>query len=223
MSSNRKRRLGAAQAAALSFTLAFLLLPICLHAQSDTARIQGQVTDATGGALPGATVVITNIDTNATKTVTSDAAGNFAFPSLQRGNYKADVSDAGFAPQSQSFTLDVSQAQSLSFRLQPGEVATSVTVTDAAPLVETSSSSTGEVIQGRQVTELPLNGRNFTTLALLAPGVTRGNYGNAASGVNGDAETFRNRSPEGARSPPTACGRRRITSSSTAWTTTKRW
>jgi len=63
--------------------------------------------------------------------------------------------------------------------------------------VDAATSSIGEVVEGRQVTELPLNGRNFTTLALLTPGVTRGNYSNGASGVNGDAETFRNASSGG--------------------------
>jgi len=73
-----------------------------------------------------------------------------------------------------------------------GGTSTTVEVTNAAPVVDLSTSSTGEVIAGRQVTELPLNGRNFTQLALLTPGVTRGDYGNSASGSKGDAETFRN-------------------------------
>jgi hypothetical protein len=166
-------------------------------AQSDTARIQGSVLDPSGAAVPGATVTVTNRDTNAVVTVTSDGNGNFAVPALTRGNYEATATDTGFTTAVQDFTLDVSQAQTLNFTLQPGAQTTSVTVTDAAPLVETASSSLGEVVQGRQVTELPLNGRNFTQLALLTPGVTRGNYGNSASGVNGDAETFRNASSGG--------------------------
>ncbi|MGI8773021.1 MAG: TonB-dependent receptor domain-containing protein [Acidobacteriaceae bacterium] len=168
-----------------------------LYGQTDTARIQGSVTDTTGAAIPGATVTVTNRDTNAAVTITSDGSGNFSIPALPRGNYEARVTDTGFTAQVQDFTLNVSQAQTLAFRLQPGEATTTVTVTDAAPLVETASSSIGEVIQGRQVTELPLNGRNFTQLALLTPGVTRGNYGNGASGVNGDAETFRNQESGG--------------------------
>ncbi|MCU1313724.1 MAG: hypothetical protein JWM54_1481, partial [Acidobacteriaceae bacterium] len=168
-----------------------------LYAQTDAARIQGSVKDPSGAIIPGATVTITNLGTNAVITVTSDGSGNFAVPALPRGSYEAKVVGAGFSTQVQDFTLDVSQAQTLSFTLQPGTQSTTVTVTDAAPLVETASSSTGEVIQGRQVTELPLNGRNFTQLALLTPGVTRGNYGNGASGVNGDVETFRNSSSGG--------------------------
>lgn len=168
-----------------------------LSAQTDTARIQGTVVDNTGAAIPNATITITNVDTNVAQTVTTDAAGNFVVNALVRGSYKAQVQANGFETQVQSLTLQVSQVQALNFKLNPGSVSTSVVVTDAAPLVDTSTSSTGEVIQGRQVTELPLNGRNFTQLALLTPGVTRGNYGNGASGVNGDAETFRNRDSGG--------------------------
>jgi hypothetical protein len=93
----------------------------------------------------------------------------------------------------QAYTLAVSQVQEIVAKLQPAGIATTVEVTaDVAPLIENATSSIDEDIHGAQVTELPLNGRNFTQLALLSPGVTRGNYGNSASGVNGDVETFRN-------------------------------
>ena len=81
--------------------------------------------------------------------------------------------------------------QAITFKLTPGEVTTSISVTDAVPLVDTANSSLGTVIEGRQVTELPLNGRNFTQLALLVPGVTRGVYGSSAQGTGGNAETNR--------------------------------
>ncbi len=168
-----------------------------MHAQTDTGRIQGSVADLTGAVVPGATVTITNTDTGAAHTVTADSGGNFTVAALPRGNYKAVVTDPGFASQVQNFVLDVSQVQALNFKLQPGAANTEVTVTTAAPLVESATSSIGEVVQGRQVTELPLNGRNFTQLALLVPGVTRGQYGSSASGVNGDAETFRNQESGG--------------------------
>ncbi len=166
--------------------------------QTDTARIQGTVLDQSGAAIPNATITLTNTDTGVSQTTTSDAAGNFGFNALVRGNYSAEVQAQGFATQTQKLTLEVSQVQALNFHMQAGAVATTVTVTDAAPIVDTASSSLGDVIQGQQVTELPLNGRNFTQLALLTPGVTRGQYGSSASGVNGDAETFRNQENGGA-------------------------
>ena len=177
------------------------------HAQTDTARIAGTVQDATGATIPGATVTVTNTSTNAEVTATSDSTGAFTVNALPIGPYKAAVTATGFASQTQNFTLSVSQTQSLAFKLAIGSESTTVEVTSAAPLVESDTSSLGETIEGRQVTELPLNGRNFTGLALLTPGVTRGNYGNSASGVNGDAETFRNsflrrRFPLHQRPPP---------------------
>ena len=188
-------------AAALCTTLTLLCLLLTpgthLHAQTDTGRIQGSVTDQTDAVIPGATVVVTNLDNNAATTVTSDAGGNFGIAALARGNYRAEVKAAGFSGQSQNFALTVSQVQALNFKLSAGGTDTVVDVTGAAPLVDAATSSIGEVIAGRQITELPLNGRNFTQLALLAPGVNRGNYGNGASGVNGDAETFRNNTSGG--------------------------
>ncbi len=174
-----------------------LFAPSSLFAQTDTARISGSVQDSTGAIVPGATITVINTSTNATLTATSDANGLFTVSALPIGPYRASVSSPGFVGQAQNVVLSVSQSQSLDFKLVPGAESTIVEVTSAAPLVDADTSSLGETIEGRQVTELPLNGRNFTGLALLTPGVTRGNYGNAASGVNGDAETFRNSSSGG--------------------------
>lgn len=166
-------------------------------AQTDTGRVIGVVTDSTGAIIPGSTVKLTNIDTGAVQTVAAGQDGNYSFAAVTRGNYRIEASHDGFQTTAQNFQLQVSQVQAVEFHLPVGESSQTVEVTDAAPLVETSTSSIGEVVQGRQVTELPLNGRNFTQLALLVPRVTRGNYGNGASGVNGDAETFRNSSSGG--------------------------
>ncbi len=162
------------------------------RAQSDTGTVAGTIEDASGAVLPGSFVKLTNVDTGAVQTTTASGQGNFNFAALPRGNYRVQASHDGFQTTAQTFTLQVSQTQSLEVKLTAGAAATEVEVTDAAPIVDLATSSTGEVIAGRQVTELPLNGRNFTQLALLTPGVTRGNYGNAAQGVAGNAETFRN-------------------------------
>jgi hypothetical protein len=208
------------------YLLAAFILCLCalpLRAQPDTARIQGTVRDTTGAVVSGAQTTVTNTDTNISVTATSDDNGNFSVNALPRGNYKAEVKAPGFESQAQTFTLQVSQVQALNFKLRPGATTSEVTVTDAAPLVESASSSINEVIGGRQVTELPLNGRNFTSLALLTPGVTRGDYGNSASGVNGDAETFRNQESGGGSLSNNGLRPRPITSSSTASTITKHW
>jgi len=182
---------------ALAFVLLMTFIQPVVHGQTDTARITGSVADASGAAIAGATVTVTNLEQGTVYNSVSDNTGNFVVAALPRGTYNVSVTAKGFEGQSEGVTLDVSQVQAINFKLSPGEVTTSVTVTSAAPLVETSTSSEGEVIHGRQVTELPLNGRNFTALALLSPGVTRGQYGSSASGVNGDAETFRNQESGG--------------------------
>ncbi len=180
-------------AVTVSFALtAPVLLPSLLLAQSDNGRVTGTVTDTTGAAIPNAAVTITNVETSAAQNATADASGSFNFPALPRGSYKVTATMAGFDTATQTFDLQVSAVQTVSFKLAIGGTTQTVEVTSEAPLVDAATSSIGEVIEGRQVTELPLNGRNFTQLALLTPGVTRGQYGNSASGVNGDAETFRN-------------------------------
>jgi hypothetical protein len=168
--------------------------------QSDTARLQGTVTDSQGGAIAGAAVTVTNTGTGRAISVTSNDSGFYTASALPPGKYHLEIKKQGFNTETADFTLEVSQVQEIDLKLQPGSVTTSVEVSAEVPLLDTSTSSTGEVIQGRQVTELPLNGRNFTQLALLTPGVTRGAYGDIASGGTSGtaAESFRNSDTGGA-------------------------
>jgi len=181
-----------------------LLLVICLaaiaSAQTDTARVTGTITDSTGAVLPNATVTITDAGTGRVVTLTTNGSGEYAANALAIGKYHIDVTASGFKTSSADFTLQVSQVLEISLKLEAGATSATVDVTGEVPLVDTATSSTGEVIQGREVTELPLNGRNFTQLALLAPGVSRGAYGDEASGGSSgtDSETFRNSDTGGA-------------------------
>jgi hypothetical protein len=172
---------------------------VCL-AQSDTARLQGTITDPSGAAVPGASVTVTNAGTARETTVTTNESGLYTVSALPPGKYHVEIKKQGFKTATADFTLEVSQVQEINLKLEAGSVSTSVTVSAEVPLVDTATSSTGEVIQGRQITELPLNGRNFTQLALLTPGVTRGAYGDIASGGTSGtaAETFRNSDTGGA-------------------------
>jgi hypothetical protein len=176
--------------AAFTVLLSCLLAP-ALFAQTDFASIRGTVTDETGAAIPAASLQLKNLDTGAQKAAVADAIGNFHFEALVRGNYQISVAAKGFQSEVQSVTLDVSQIQAINFKLNPGTVNTTVEVTDAAPIVDTTTSSTGTVVQSEQIVELPLNGRNYTQLALLVPGITRGAYGSDASGASGNSETWR--------------------------------
>jgi hypothetical protein len=175
-----------------------LLLPGFLFAQTDTGRVRGTVSDPQGAMLGGATVTLTNTDTSVAKTMSSTSEGTFDFDAVARGHYKVEAQQKGFKSASAAFVVEVSQVKQVNIRLEVGSATEVVDVSAAVPLIDLETSSTGEVIQGRQVTELPLNGRNFTQLALLAPGVTRGDYGDQASGVNNNVETFRNGETGGA-------------------------
>ncbi len=186
---NRVLRTAALRLVVLAAAAVCTLTP--LQAQTDTARILGSVTDTTGAIVPDATITVTNTQNNSVSTATSGKDGNFTVSALQPGSYRAEVKHAGFGTQTQDFTLDVSQVQALNFKLSIGETTTTVEVTETVPLVQTESSETGLVINDRQLSDLPLNGRNFTQLALLAPGVTRGAYGNQAGGTQNNAETLR--------------------------------
>ncbi len=162
-----------------------------LHAQTDVGTVTGTVTDKTGAVIPGALITLTETNSGQIRTDKSNASGAFHFSDMTRGQYLAHVEAKGFQEQQQRFQLRVSQTQSLLFSLDTGSVSSLITVTDAAPVVDLSTSSTSLVIESAQATDLPLNGRNFTDLALLTPGVTRGSYGSQASGVGGNAETWR--------------------------------
>ena len=178
--------------------LSVLLWALFSAGQSETGQMAGTVTDQTGAVVPGATITVTNTGTNRVFTATTGNSGQFSVPALGPGHYKVEVKAANFKSVTQEVTLQVNQVLPLDFSLPPGSTSENVEVTSAAPLVSTDSSDIGQVIQGRQVVDLPLNARNFTQLATLVPGVTRGNNTNGdATGANGDAETYRYNSSGG--------------------------
>jgi hypothetical protein len=184
---------------------AVLILVSCLAglalAQSDTARIVGTITDPSGAVVSNATVTVTDTATGRVETAKTGAAGQYTVNALPIGKYHVVVKQEGFKTADADVTLEVDQVLEISLTLETGAASTTVDVTGEVPLVDTSTSSTGEVIQGRQVVELPLNGRNFTQLALLTPGVSRGAYADNASGIafgNAAAETWRNYESGGA-------------------------
>jgi hypothetical protein len=176
---------------ALVFSLLIGIAPARLLAQTDTGSIAGTVTDTTGALIPGATVTATNTENGLKLTAVSSNAGEFKILAVPRGNYNVLIAAAGFQSQSVTVTITVTTTQSLLFQLKPSGGATTVEVTGAPPLIDTSSAVIGASIQGAQVTELPLNGRNFSNLALLTAGVTRGAYGDNASGSSNNSETLR--------------------------------
>jgi len=162
-------------------------------AQTATARVEGLVTDGTGAALPGATITATNTGTNANRVDVTDTKGAYSIPALPVGNYRIQVELSGFKTEVTPMTLTVNQVARMDFKLQLGGVSETLTVTATAPLIEKSTSEISTLIDEKQIENLPLNGRNFTQLATLVPGVNRGIPGsNSSGGGSGtDAETFR--------------------------------
>lgn len=155
-----------------------LLMAACisvpgLYAQIDTGSILGTVKDESGAAIPGAKITVTNTNTSFSLVGQTDAKGNYVFTPLKVGVYRVQAEFRGFQTElRQPITVNIQRQSVVDFTLRPGRVTQQVQVTGAAPLLQTQSSSRGEVVGAREINNLPLNGRNFTFLAQLAPGTT---------------------------------------------------
>src|SRR5712692_3694315 len=172
----------------------FLLLLLCapLLAQQDTGMITGQVTDSTGSAVPDAVVTVVNRDTNIGVKVSTGNDGIFVATPLRIGLYSVTVEAKGFKKAVQDgIQLRVQDRLRIDFRLEVGEITQTIEVSAAAPLLQSESTSLGQVIETKRVVELPLNGRNFIQLIALATGAyipQRNNslYQNFLIGINGN-------------------------------------
>lgn len=169
-----------------------------VFAQVDTARLQGTVTDPSGAAVSGAEVSVTNTATNHATSATTNEFGYFTVSALLPGHYRVEVSAQGFKKSIRELDLQVAQIAVADFQLIVGVVTESITVEAGSPVIDTGDSAIGQVVESRQLTELPLNGRNFTQLATLEANVTRGVPSASATGAGGNAETFRNGETGGA-------------------------
>jgi hypothetical protein len=144
-----------------------------LFAQA-TGSISGTVTDTTSSVVPGAKVTITVPATGLTRSFTTDVAGEYIIPLLGVGNYNVAVEKDGFQKATaEDIQLQVDEHRELDFKLYPATTQTTVEVTATSVAVQTADASLGQVITTQQVTDLPLNGRDFVQLANLTPGVTQ--------------------------------------------------
>ncbi len=155
-------------------------LPVVGYAQDST--MTGTATDSTGGVLPGVTVTATNIESGNTFVAVSDERGNFRLP-VRIGNYRITAELTGFTTVNRSLQMLVGQTTVVSFQMAPSSLQESVTVTGEAPLVDTTTSTVGSNIDPRQMSELPLNGRNWMDLSLMAPGARRNESGAGGGGL----------------------------------------
>ncbi len=157
-----------------------------LEAQVDSGKIVGTVKDASGAILSAATVTVTETQTNAEKKIATNSAGEYVVTELKPGIYTVKAEHQGFKTAVESaFKLDINQVVRVDFTLVVGSVQEQVVVTAAEPLVESETSSIGQVIDESRVHQLPLNGRDFIQLAYLSPGV---NMGPASTGSTGNVQ-----------------------------------
>lgn len=175
------------KALSVSQTSARLLLlfsalfgPEAAVAQFDTAAVLGTVRDAKGGAIQDAKITVRNAATGIASATTTDAQGDYIFPALKIGTYEVRGELTGFsAAVAANVNVTVNARQRVDLTLQVGQVSEVVDVIATAPLLEADSSSKGQVINQRQIVNLPIRGRTYSSLALLAPGVRESQSGNS--------------------------------------------
>ena len=161
--------------------LAALLAP-GLRAQFDSAAVVGSVRDEHGAAIAGAVVTLKNLSTGIAQASTTLDSGEFTFPTVRIGDYRVTAERAGFSTGvAEPVNVTVNARQRVDFTLKVGQVTESVNVEATFNLLETDNSSKGQVVSTRQMMELPLQGRTYSSLALLAPGVRQSQLGNQGS------------------------------------------
>ena len=172
VSASQDGRMTALQLLFTAFTL--LLLSVSSQAQSTAGRVLGTLTDQSGAAVSGATVVVTDTQRGTSRTVVTDDSGSYAVPDLQPGIYKIHVDAKGFkGAERPNVQIEVATDVRADFSLQPGQVTEVVTINEEVPLVNTTSATLGGTLSNKEINDLPLNGRNYENLLQLRPGVMR--------------------------------------------------
>ena len=169
------------------------IAPFTVNGQADTGTIVGTVADSSGAGVPNAAVTVTQVGTDTKTSVKTDAQGTYIATPLRIGNYAVSVEVNGFKTETRTgIVLQVQDRLRVNFALQIGSVNETVNVAAAVPVVDTESSALGDVIGSEQITDLPLNGRDYTQLATLTTGVIKitengGGINGSTSPTNGNA------------------------------------
>lgn len=170
---------------------AVLLVLIAVCAFSQTAQLTGVVTDSSGAVVPSAKVTATNVDTGVARDSTSNESGNYLVTALTPGRYNVTAEKAGFKVMKRGpITLAVDQVGGLNFAMEVGEAQETVTVEASSILLDTATATVANMVENKQVTELPLNGRSPMDLVALSPGIrVQGTFGGrlVMSGTPGGA------------------------------------
>lgn len=175
-------------------TATIFLLAAAGMLQAQTATISGSITDASGGGIPAATVNITNLGTQATRTATTDDSGIYAIPNVPVGRYDVTVDKTGFTTlRFPGIELTVGQALTVSGSLQVGAVSQQVEVSSAVtPAIELDTAQISNIVDQRRIVDLPLLTRDPYSLVLLSPGVEQSNSALGGFSVNGQRERNNN-------------------------------
>lgn len=168
--------------------LAVMSVPI--WGQSFYGSVVGTVTDASGAVIPGASVTLINIGTNEKRSAQTDAAGSYRFVNLVPANYRLEVEASGFKRMTREpIVVQVESAVRSDAKLEVGALSETVEVSSQSPLLQTETSSLSQVVEGQQVQEMPLNGRNPLNLIALTPGVVPTGGSTGAAQMNGGTNT----------------------------------
>jgi hypothetical protein len=156
--------------------LAAMMTPLTAppaRAQQQLGAIQGTITDATGGVLPGVTVTVTHLDTAIARSTVSNTAGVYRVQSLDPGRYRVEAAIEGFRPLARpDVILSAGATLGVNFAMQPGGVEERVEVQGSAPDIQTERAEVSSVVEQKKISDLPLSGRNVLSLAALQPGIS---------------------------------------------------
>jgi hypothetical protein len=192
---NRRRRSAPSLLACVALAT-YLLVPSLASAQFDTATVLGTVRDASGSHVPGVTVTLSNVNTGITVTTVTGNDGSYQILNVRVGTYVVRAELEGFSTAvAENIAVTVNARLRVDLMLTVGNLDERVVVTGSAPVLESESSERGQVIGREQIVNLPLNGRNYADLALLAPGVRRSGIADsrdASFNVNGQRSALNN-------------------------------
>jgi outer membrane receptor protein involved in Fe transport len=179
----------------LGCIFAVLLLCVPAFSQTNFGRILGTVTDSSGGVVSGAAVSVVDTERGVSRNLTTDDAGEYNAPTLNPGTYTVRVEAKGFRKfERQNIVLEVGKEVRIDMTLQPGAQEQTVTVTEAAPLVETTNATLGGTLDNSEIVDMPLNGRNYQMLLSLRPGVMiqpgGGPWTQATNGIRPDENAW---------------------------------
>jgi hypothetical protein len=171
----------------LRFVIGLWVGMVCLFGQAPTATLTGRVSDASGAVIPAAALRLRSLDTNQIRNAASSGEGEYTIPFVPPGKYALEATAQGFRGyKNGAVELAVGQVLRIDVMLEVGAVGEAITVTDAAPVLNTESGTRGEVIGKEEISDIPLAGRNFNDLAFLTGGVIpKGDGGDGAFAVNG--------------------------------------